>query len=205
MSYLNKLSLAFKLCFKFLNTPRLCRQYIHMGSSWQSFKVHWSIVILYTIQMVNHPSLKQHFPMRLFPYYNMLVNLFLTVCSWMFRFINSDITINIFNPTTSPARIQGATRLMLLMFYTKSRFLSNRLATYRAQVAVFYRIFCLVFSFPFPNSLSITPSILLQPLLAVFTILGQPLFHVFVVVLSVPHTRSITQKGGVNKSCTIVW
>ena len=91
-------------CFKFLDTFCLFRQDQTVLERGQAFQINRSIVIPYSIEMVNVPTFWQWLAMSFFPDNNMFKDIALFLCSWVFRSINHYVTPTMLTPTTLPMR-----------------------------------------------------------------------------------------------------
>lgn len=101
---LEELMLIVKKGFKFLNTLLEFWYYQSVLLFRFSKQVRRAIVILYSIVVVNFPSIRDRLAMRLFPDKDVFKNIY-SLCSWVFRHIYFNITCLSFKPSTFPMRI----------------------------------------------------------------------------------------------------
>ncbi len=98
---LNKLTLLMQECFQFLYAFCLCLKDKVMFFIWHPSKVFNSVILFNTIQMVNHPTCRQFFFMKLFPYYKMFSNISIVfTCPRMFWHEKIGIITHNYTPTS---------------------------------------------------------------------------------------------------------
>ena len=103
---LNQLGLPVQLCFKFLNTFCLSLKNKVMFFSGQCFQILNTIVVLFPIQVVNNPSLRQFSSISFFPYYYVFKNPSILTRTLMIRAINSSIPIRTIGSFPFPSRVR---------------------------------------------------------------------------------------------------
>jgi len=106
---LNQLSLTSKQSLKFLDAFSFRLKNQIMFTIRHCDKVNNTVVMFHPIQVMNNPSMRQRFVIRLFPNKDMFR--YVTLCtsrysSWMFRFIYVGVTIMTFVFTTFPRWVQ---------------------------------------------------------------------------------------------------
>ncbi len=107
------MTLIIEQCFKLLDTFRLFGQDQAMLERGQAFQINGSIVIPYSVKMVNVPTFRQWLVVSFFPNNNMFKNVALFRGSRMFRFIDDYIAPTMFESTTLPMRTTLSSRSLI--------------------------------------------------------------------------------------------
>ncbi|KKK61296.1 hypothetical protein LCGC14_3015740 [marine sediment metagenome] len=100
--------------FKLLNTLCLLFQNQRVFMRGQGNQVYGSVITPNSIKMMNVPTFRQEFVVRLLPYIDMLINIWTTLSSWMFRHIDANVILALLNmsttrpPTTVSSNIYSA-------------------------------------------------------------------------------------------------
>ncbi|MBA7499051.1 hypothetical protein ES704_01790 [subsurface metagenome] len=101
--------MVIKHTFKFLNTLSFSLEKKVMLLVGQGLQIYRSIVVWYSIKMVNNPAFRQAFTVCLFPYNDMFKDIASFMCSGVVRFKNKNITSLILIAPPSPTGISFST------------------------------------------------------------------------------------------------
>ena len=98
------LNLSFKIPYAFLISIQnnMWESARAMFCSRYCEKVFNSIIVFYSVKMVNYPTIRQWFSIKIFPHFDMLHNISVFVCSVMSMAKNLNITVQV-SFTTSPS------------------------------------------------------------------------------------------------------
>lgn len=102
LSRLKKLGLLRQHCLKLLNPFGFGLEDKPMFRCGQGKQISWSVVCGNTIEVMNNPPFGQDFTLCGFPYIKMFRNIACLVRLMVIRFINLNITLPCFKPTTLP-------------------------------------------------------------------------------------------------------
>jgi hypothetical protein len=119
---LKELSLLLQKCFKFLNAFSFCCQNVIVLFIRESGKILQPIITLYSIQMVNYPSVREVFPVSLFPNEDMFKHTpARLISSRVTGAINHNITIGKFITSAFPLGVffSNSSRVIYRMVMNK--------------------------------------------------------------------------------------
>lgn len=109
--------MVIKHSFQFLNTFSFSLKNKVMFLVRQSYKIARAIVMFNPIKVMNYPTIRQRFPVNLFPYKKMLSNIAISICSRMLWAQYKNIPIFLSIDSTSPI-------MMSLASFNQLRYLS---------------------------------------------------------------------------------